>query len=235
MLQSLFHLSPRIFQISMKLLVYFTIVIFLFTSCATSSKTQKVEEEVVFDDRYEENANGEIVFNDNFTKDEIKPNAVSQKIGSTPVSRTEIDGSNITYSTDSYGNQTESRCFNNNTRISCVLLKTSAEGKKTGLVYAQNGKIKDLPSEMFDKFMTAPADDLANAAGIVETKNEFTLPVRAARKPQTSPVQPLPSYKFPVQPKIETQQPAELKTEDSANSRTTETEPKINSQEDKNN
>jgi hypothetical protein len=207
----------------MKLILCLTLISLL-TSCVTSSKNQTAQEEVFFDDGYQKNTGEEVVFNDIVFADKNESNSSLKKIGSTPISKAGADGSRITYSSDSSGNQSESRCFNNHSRISCILLRTTVKGEKTGFVYAQNGEIKKLPANMFNDMMTASADELAGAAGVFEGKKELTLPTGIMRKAKNSqPLQPMPSYKFPMQSPTRTQVETTGQTRQSAEKSTENT------------
>jgi hypothetical protein len=172
------------------------IIASFFSSCAVSSKKENVEEEVVFDDGYRKTTAGEMGFADNLNPTE--QSTKTQK-NSTDFSTEAPDDSQIAVMTDSAGNRTETRCFENHLRIGCVALNTSARGVKEALIYTRNGEVKRMQSEeLFGKILTASADDLAQEAGIFEIKRETSLPTVTYGKSNGQPLQPMPSYKFNV-------------------------------------
>lgn len=174
---------------------------FLLTSCseATTGESESVNmDEVVFDGGNKK-ADGEIVFNDNFSGDKNENASVSMPT-SQGVTKVAADQSRINTMYDGFGNKTETRCFNNHPRLQCVMLRTTSDGKRQVFVYGQNGDVKDLPEDMLDKTTTASGDELADAAGLFEVRQKRTQPAIALSKPQNSQsLQPMPSYKFPIQ------------------------------------
>jgi hypothetical protein len=133
----------------------------------------------------------------------------------TPGNSTRIgaDGSEINTMTDRYGNKTQTRCFDYHPRINCIMLSTGAEGQKKVFVYAQNGDVKDLPEEMLSKVMTADADEIANAAGIILTPQRTLAPTftQTIKPEKFSPNQPSPGSQLSTQP-IEPKANEETKT-----------------------
>ncbi|MGC2235491.1 MAG: hypothetical protein WA584_04990 [Pyrinomonadaceae bacterium] len=97
------------------------------------------------------------------------------------------DGSEIKTTYDAYGNKTEVRIFHENPRLKQLLIRTSADGQRHVYVYGQNGEVESLPDKMLEKAMSAPANEIADVAGIFKTKQEKTLPT------------PMPSVQMPVQ------------------------------------
>lgn len=183
-----------------------------FSSCTVSSKKENVIEEVFFDDGYRKTTAGEIVFDDKLNP--TGQTTKAQKI-STDYSTDAPDGSQIAVMTDSAGNRTETRCFENHLRIGCVALNTSARGVKEVLIYTRNGEVKRLQSEeLFGKVLTASADDLAQEAGVFEGRRENRLPTITYGKSTDQPLQPMPSYKFNVQQPVPVEAAAEPVSED---------------------
>jgi hypothetical protein len=86
------------------------------------------------------------------------------------------------------------------------MLKTTSDGQRQVFVYGQNGDVKDLPENMLEKTTTASGDELADAAGLFEVRQNRTQPAITLGKPQSSqPLQPVPSYKFPIQNQVSAQ------------------------------
>ena len=177
------------------------ILVSLLTSCASLSKNEDGSaemEEVVFDDGYKIAAQSEI--NTGEREAIEKGNgAWTPEANSQEIIKIASDNSKITTTFDRYGNKTETRHFNNHTRLSFILLRTTAEGEKQVFVYGQNGDVKSLPETMLDKVTTASADELANSAGIVNQQRQTSTSVQNTSSPNSAPLRPLPSYNFPVQ------------------------------------
>lgn len=107
------------------------------------------------------------------------------------------DNSKITVMVDRYGNKTEIRDFSSHSRLSSIVLQTSPDGIQQAYIYSQSGEAKLLPKELLEKAMTAPADELANAAKIYQTTADKQIPYR--QNAPTAPSRPLPSYEFTAQ------------------------------------
>lgn len=121
-----------------------------------------------------------------------------------PLTPGEIEAEPVDYSSDSFGNQTETRCFPNNSRVSCVTLIISAKGEKQATVFTKGSGARQLPAGMVERAMTASPEDLATAVGVLESRPSATIPAGFARQGQKSqPLQPMPSYRFPVPVQIE--------------------------------
>lgn len=184
----------------MKFLVCLLVTIFVsFSLSCSKSGASESGEEVVFDDGYTTASKDEIVIDDQSF--EGKNSAISQsRAGSREVTRIARDGSQIMTTYDGFGNKTETRVFDDDPLLQLVVIRTSVKGEKQVSVFAQNGTAKELPANMLDAILTAPASELANAAGIYEGRKETPMFVQTNQPP----LQPLPSYKFPIrQPQIE--------------------------------
>ncbi len=179
----------------------------LLTSCARSSKKDNgagKAGEVVFNDGIKTTAGNEIVLDDG----DLKNDAENSMSGSASAQMTKIaaDGSQINTTFDRYGNKTEMRNFNYDSRLKFVMIRTAADGQKQVFVYGQNGEVKTLPENMLDKVLTAPADEIAGAVGIFQQQIQTAKPTIVQNN--QPPLQPLPSYKFPIQtPPLETAAP----------------------------
>lgn len=172
------------------------ITLCLLTSCSKNEGDTKNKEEVVLNDGYKSN---EIT---------IEEGEISETDGTVPVpgedsgeiTKVLDDNSKISILTDRYGNKVETRTFNLDPRLSLIVSRTSADGKKQVFIYGQNGEVKSVPENMWNKLLTAPADEIATAAGIYATRQQ-SFPTFAQNQPAQSapPLQPLPSSNFPVQ------------------------------------
>jgi hypothetical protein len=86
-------------------------------------------------------------------------------------SRPGVDNSVITTSTDADGVKTETRVFNNNPRVSKVVVATARDGKRTTTVYGPTGEAKELKDQTVDALEGA-GNAIADAAGFVADKAE---------------------------------------------------------------
>ena len=114
---------------------------------------------------------------------------------------------------DGFGNKTETRFFDNNLLLQNIIVRTSVKGEKQIFVFGQNGEVKqELPAEMASKVLTAPANELATAAGIYEGRKQRKMPIE--NQQMNKPLTPLPSSAFPIQtPRIITVQPVPAEPE----------------------
>jgi hypothetical protein len=129
--------------------------------------------------------------------------SVSNK-NSREVTQIIADGSKVNTMFDRYGNKTQTRCFNYDPRVNCVMLNISADGQRKVFVYAQNGDVKSLPENMLDKVTIASANEIADAAGIVLTPSRLTTtpyPQISKTVKTSPPAAPAPN----LQPQIQNQ------------------------------
>lgn len=195
----------------------FLLIVFLFllTSCS-SSNNESSSEEVVFDDGYKTAKNGEVIIDDSsFEGKEAAMTDSSVRTGSRDVTQIAGDGSQIEIMYDNLGNKTETRKFNNSL-LKFVLLRTAADGSRQVFVYGQNGMVNSLPENMLDKVLTAPSNELANAAGIFEGIKEQPSFTQNNQLPSVTTLKPLPSSQFPIRnqqveqtPPQETEEPSD--------------------------
>lgn len=184
-----------------RLCVLAVILISLLTSCANFGKNESESaemEEVIFDDGYKTNAENEIIFDDREFKEKEDADSMPRE-DFQEVTEIASDNSKISRMFDRYGNKTETRHFNYHTRLSLILLQTSADGEKQVFVYGQNGEVKTLPENMLDQVLTASADEIANSAGILQQQRQISISVQNNQLPDSTPLRPMPSYNFPVQ------------------------------------
>lgn len=173
-----------------------------FVSCSQTSGV-KFSEQVIIDDAYKAAPTGEIVIDDqSFAANEEN---YGQRAAYKEITKINADNSRVTTMYDGFGNKTETRYFDNNPLLSSLTVRTSAAGEKIVSVAAQNGSVKMLPKNLFDSALTAPANDLAAAAGIFEGRREAPV-IDQTNQP---PLQPQPSYKFPVYTPPPVQPPVE--------------------------
>lgn len=76
--------------------------------------------------------------------------------------------SEISVSFDGGGNKIENRYFKEDSRLSSLVLLTKTNGEKEIRIYGLNGQFSNLPSDIKIDVMTAPADEIADAAGIIK-------------------------------------------------------------------
>jgi len=178
----------------------------MLASCSKTGKSQSSE--VVFDDAGKTAAKDEIVIDDK-SFDGNRETLPTLKAGSQETTKTAADHSKINTMYDEFGNKTETRYFNNHLRLQFLLLRTSADGQKQIFVYGQNGEVKNLPEDMLDRALTAPADELANSAGIFQTYRPSPPAAQSIQTRSDVSLRPLPSYNFPVQNRQVEQVPAD--------------------------
>jgi len=179
---------------------YFYFLVFsaiFFTSCAGEGQTEKkfsAKNEVVIKDKYKTVNDGEIVIDGTDLEDKTAPIATSQK-SLKELPRTAFDGSQISTMYDGFGNKTEIRTFSNNLLVQSVIAKSFADGQKRIFVYGQNGEVKNLTEDYYEKALTAPGDFLANSAGIFTGRINIVLQT-SEEKSDSPTLLPVPA--FPV-------------------------------------
>lgn len=188
----------------MKILLSLTMVALaiILSSCSFNKTRAAQTKEVIFEDGYHKSLADEIVFDDAKL---MSVNGGTSPYRSSAESNTAEDKSQISVITDSYGNKSETRCFENHPRLQCVRLITSTTGEKNVVVHGRGGEMNSLPENMLDRILTASADELASAAGIFqpEMKKSVTINQIIGKPSNNQPLQPLPSYKFPAPTQIE--------------------------------
>jgi hypothetical protein len=172
------------------------ICVFSLASCSKFGKSES--DVVIIDDKPKTNTKNEVVIDDAFFDSEQEAVSAS-KTGSHEMTKITFDKSRIDTMYDQFGNKTETRCFNNHLRLKCITISSAADGKKKISVYGQNGEIKGLPEAMIGKALTAPADELANSAGIYQIYRQPAPVTQSVQSRTNLSLQPMPSYNFPVQ------------------------------------
>lgn len=187
---------------SRKLLIWTVIISALFCFSCSSAGADKADsadaEEVVIDDVHKTNSSNEIFIEDSEFKGAESAATAASNAGSQERAQIAPDGSRITTMYDGFGNKVETRYFDYHPRLKQILVRTFADGTKQAYVYGQSGEVKDLPANFSNTFLTSSADEVANAVGITNIVPQ-SLTIVQNQKPLNAPLQPMPSYKFPVQ------------------------------------
>ena len=182
----------------MKSIFYIFLLAFSASSlaCTTGSAASENQSEVVFNDGYSANsAAGEVVIDDRTFQAENEQILTAAE-NSQETIRKLADNSEIIVRYDGYGNKTETRKFNNHARITELFIRTAANGQKQIYVYGYTKDVKTLSADMTARAFTASADEIADAAGLNQTRsNEDIANFRKSGKS----LQPLPSSSFPMQ------------------------------------
>lgn len=182
--------------------IYFLAIVLLsmLASCSGSKSGDVASEtngEIVLRSDYDAKTD-EIIIDDRVFENDTKTNLTSST-SSGGTTQTASDGSQIKIVYDGFGNRTETRTFNNHPLLRFVLLRNSVDGKKQVFVYGQNGEVKNLPENMFDRTSTATASELANSAGISEFYPRQPSYTPDTWQPNVAASQPLPSSRVPIQ------------------------------------
>jgi hypothetical protein len=131
-----------------------------FSACSKTEDTAAQEEIVIHD--HTKTSGDEIVITNN---DVEKVKAATPNKKFEDYTTKAPDGSKIATAFDSFGNKSETRCFNSS-RINCLVMKTLADGTREAQVFGQNGLTKNLPENMLDRALTASADEIADSVRI---------------------------------------------------------------------
>jgi hypothetical protein len=79
----------------------------------------------------------------------------------------------------------EERYFQNSNKIHSIVVETKTDGSVSGRAYARDGKVKDLSSDMIQKALSAPGDDLAYNLGFTEFQKKETIATTSTPLPNT--------------------------------------------------
>src|SRR5215213_3534151 len=104
---------------------------------------------------------------------DINPDKVTNQQSSQTAPQKMSDKSEITVMYDGFGNKLEKRYFKGDPRLSSVLIRTAADGRREILVYGQNGEKKTIDGEIANRLLSASADEIANAAKLYETRSIY--------------------------------------------------------------
>lgn len=191
-----------------------------FAACARKEKAivdMHVEEKVV-----------EVKYNEVSLDDAAINNSVTAQPASQTAPQKMSDNSEVTVMYDGFGNKLEKRYFKGHPRLSSVLIRTGADGRREILVYGQNGEKTTVESDLADRLLTASADEIATTAKIYGTRSNIrrqpTLVVGNGQT--TSPSQTLPTVNVPPSAPI---QPEESRNETTVDERAKEMQQNIES------
>jgi len=181
---------------SIKLILFLNIFLLICgTACSTTNESDVV---FVSDEEVSGSDSNEVVISDSLDFQGNSPGSKLNGLAQTQTTRAK-DNSEITVMIDDLGNKSEMRVFSNHPRLASILVRTAVDGRKETFAYDHTGKVKSLPSNIFERAMTASADEIANSAGIYSTITETPAFVQNTKKPDTMPLQPMPSSQFPIQ------------------------------------
>jgi hypothetical protein len=204
----------------MKICVHFltAIVIALVAGFALSAcGGASAKREVVFDDAAHIAAADEVVLSDaevasGNSTDEIAEAAAAAERKNEPL-KILADKSELETAYDGYGNKSETRYFKNHPRLKFVMVRTAADGARQIFVYGYAGGPALMPEDFSEKALTAPADDIANAAGLKARRGDGTQITNFLRRSEGSNAPPPPPAQLPQQtappPQNQTPQAAE--------------------------
>ncbi|HEX8738031.1 MAG TPA: hypothetical protein VF721_22045 [Pyrinomonadaceae bacterium] len=136
--------------------------------------------------------------------DEAAKDNVTARQSSQTARQKMSDNSEITVMYDGYGNKLEKRYFKGNPRLTSVLIRTAADGRREILVYGQNGEKRTIDGEIADRLLSAPADEIANAAKLYETPSIYRNRKLITQNQQPKPQTPVTTI---VTPPVATEQP----------------------------
>lgn len=118
------------------------------------------------------NEKGEVVLEDEDFEGSERQTATSGKSRQEELKKAN-DGSEVLTMYDGYGNKTETREFIDHARIKMIIVRTDTKGQKRVFVYGHYKNVTGVPENMVDIILTAPADAIANAAKIYDTKADI--------------------------------------------------------------
>ena len=156
----------------------------LFSACSKTDDHSAEREKVFLDDGSGGLSGKEVLIDDSPIKTAETQAAIEQN-SYQEADKTEPDGTKISTMYDGYGNKTERRFFSRHPILEAMILRTASNGQKEILIFGHNGQVKTVPQNMFDKAMTATADELATAAGISEGRKPQAVPFPAFIEPKT--------------------------------------------------
>lgn len=193
-----FYKAKGLIYKKMKIFVYFLILISIACSlsCSKSNAASSQKDVVVTDKIVSQDAvvvDDALLTGDDNTSSNILPVSPKKSV-------TTAEGLHIKTMYDGYGNKTETRSFDDDLLLRNLIVRTSVTGETQVFVFARNGVVKDVPVNMQNKVMTAPASEIAAAAGIYEEIKET---------PPLVQDNPLADSEFPVlQPQPESAKPS---------------------------
>lgn len=98
--------------------------------------------------------------------------AVQTSVKSTQSAKSSWYGTEVVEMTDGFGNKIITRTFKDHPRITSISITTPVKGQQTVEVFGQNGERRELSAYMAEKALTGNGDEIADIAGIFQTKRE---------------------------------------------------------------
>ena len=187
------------FKIYLFLLVLFSA---LLSACTMGQASTGRRQEIVIADEIQQSNPDEIIITENDIKAVSPQNSSNGNTSQEQTVTTDSD-SKTTTTVDSYGNKTETRCFTNHPRLDCVMVTTSAGGKKEILIYPVGSGAKKLSENAAEQALTASPDELASLAGAYETRADVakkSISPYNGKNDFSGALRPLPSSAFPAFP-----------------------------------
>lgn len=118
------------------------------------------------------NENGEILISDSEIEN-VQNRTMELKTRTSQTYNLKNENATLTVSYDDFGNKTERKVFNNHPRIQMIMVRTPLKGDKQVYVYAQSGKVENVPTRMLNTVLNTPPDTIANIVGIYETRADL--------------------------------------------------------------
>lgn len=161
--------------ISVKFLIMLILsVVFMFhlNGCSSSPKTDTKRRQAIVADVYDKYDGKEV----HFERQSVNSLEIIEdplRIEYNPEIQRPVvtkNDSEITTLYDGFGNVTETRVFSNDPLLRALVVTTLVNGDKNGFVYAQNGEIKNLPSDLIPQSLDLAGGEIARSVGIFEGK-----------------------------------------------------------------
>lgn len=171
-------------NLKIKILIFVYALVFFVISFSGCSKAggQPQEKENVF---LEDENNGEIIIGENSVSDAEQMQTITEQVSRQEKDKTDSGGTQVSTMYDGYGNKTERRFFYQHPFIEAVVLRTANNGQKEVLLFGHNGEVKSVPQNMIERAMTASADELAQATGILQGRKPKVLSFTDLAEPKS--------------------------------------------------
>ena len=179
------------------------------TACGDAS----AKKEVVFDDAAHIAAADEVVLSDaeaasGNSSDQIAAEtaaaAAARKIEPLKIL---ADNSELETAYDGYGSKSETRYFKNHPRLKFVMVRTATDGTRQVFVYGYASGPALMPEDFSEKALSAPADEIANAAGLKARRGDETQITNFLRRSETAqPAPPVQASQSVSMPQNQTRQ-----------------------------
>lgn len=136
----------------------------------------------------------------------VQPPTVTSRRSIIEAPRSVADGSQISTMYDGFGNKTEIRTFSNNLLVHSITVRTFTDGRRRIFVYGQNGDVRSLPEDSYEKVLTDSGNSLANSAGIF-TGRVVPTPPQRQELAESSPNPPVSDTPPQTNQTVETSEP----------------------------